>query len=178
VGRTHSLPLSALKDTVLGIDASHYINQHLLNQSTREALLGALGGFPFALRANIEKELQIFKNLGVGCIFVFNGLEFGKREQRAHPETQRSFEAAWELYDQQQADRVVDAFSNAGMAPFNYLSSKNWRRGSRACTNSVRATWRASQSPLTQPVLQEPHPQRHFSSFCNAFCPRMASIFS
>jgi hypothetical protein len=107
-----------LKGAVIGIDASHYINQHLVNQSTREALLGALGGFPFALRANIEKELQTFKNLGVACIFVFNGLTFGKREQRAQPAASRSFEQAWDLYDQQQADQVVDAFSSAGMITY------------------------------------------------------------
>ncbi|CAI7584445.1 unnamed protein product [Penicillium glandicola] len=117
VGRTQSLPLSALKGAVVGIDASHYINQHLVNQSTREALLGALGGFPFALRTNIEKELQTFKNLGVTTVFVFNGLEFGKKEQRAQPAASRSFEQAWELYDQQQADQVVDAFSSAGTPP-------------------------------------------------------------
>ncbi|KAJ5199919.1 DNA repair protein (XPGC) [Penicillium cf. griseofulvum] len=118
VGRTQSLPLSALKGAVVGIDAAHYINQHLVNQSTREALLGALGGFPFALRTNIEKELQTFKNLGVATIFVFNGLEFGKKEQRTQPAASRSFEQAWELYDQQQADQVVDAFSSAGMIYF------------------------------------------------------------
>ncbi|CAI7675204.1 unnamed protein product [Penicillium palitans] len=120
IGRTQSLPLSALKGAVVGIDASHYINQHLVNQSTREALLGALGGFPFALRANIEKELQTFKNLGVGTIFVFNGLDFGKKEHRTQPAASRSFEQAWDLYDQQQADQVVDAFSSAGMIP-HYL---------------------------------------------------------
>ncbi|CAG8009254.1 unnamed protein product [Penicillium nalgiovense] len=113
VGRTQSLPLSALKGAVVGIDAAHYINQHLVNQSTREALLGALGGFPFALRTNIEKELQTFSNLGVATIFVFNGLEFGKKEHRTQPASSRSFEQAWELYDQQQADQVVDAFSSA-----------------------------------------------------------------
>jgi hypothetical protein len=107
-----------LKGAVVGIDAAHYINQHLVNQSTREALLGALGGFPFALRTNIEKELQTFKNLGVATIFVFNGLEFGKKEQRTQPAASRSFEQAWELYDQQQADQVVDAFSSAGMIYF------------------------------------------------------------
>lgn len=118
VGRTQSLPLSALKGAVVGIDASHFIEQHLINISTREALLGALGGFPFALRNNIEKELQTFKNLGVGCVFVFNGLDFGKKDNRAAPQSaSRSFEQAWELYDQQQADRVVDAFSNAGTPP-------------------------------------------------------------
>ncbi|KAJ5973444.1 hypothetical protein N7481_010654 [Penicillium waksmanii] len=116
VGRTQSLPFSALKGAVVGIDASHFIEQHLINVSTREALLGALGGFPFALRSNIEKELQTFKNIGVGCIFVFNGLEFGKKDNLTAPQSaSRSYAQAWELYDQQQADRVVDAFSNAGM---------------------------------------------------------------
>ncbi|EAW13089.1 MKT1 family protein [Aspergillus clavatus NRRL 1] len=114
--RTQSLPLSALKGAVVGIDASHYISQHLLHHSTREPLLVALGGFPFALKSNIEKELQIFKELGVGCLFVFNGLDFGKKDQRpqAQAESVRAFEQAWELYDQQQADQVVDAFSSAG----------------------------------------------------------------
>ncbi|OGE58286.1 hypothetical protein PENARI_c001G05534 [Penicillium arizonense] len=117
VTRAQSLPLSALKGAIVGIDASHYINQHLINQSTREALLGALGGFPFALRTNIEKELQTFKSLSVACIFVFNGLDFGKKEQRPQPTSPRSFEQAWDLYDQQQADQVVDAFSSAGTPP-------------------------------------------------------------
>lgn len=115
------LPLSALKGAVIGIDASHYIAQHLVNQSTREALLGALGGFPFALRTNIEKELQAFKALGVGSVFVFNGLEFGRKDQRSTPvapTSPRSFEQAWDLYDQQQADKVVDAFSSAGMISY------------------------------------------------------------
>lgn len=115
--RVQSLPLSALKGAVVGIDASHYITQHLLHHSTREPLLVALGGFPFALKNNIERELQIFKNLGVACVFVFNGLDFGKKDQRPHvqPESVRAFEQAWGLYDQQQADQVVDAFSGAGM---------------------------------------------------------------
>ena len=117
MSRTQSLPLSALKGAVVGIDASHYITSHLINPSTREALLSALGGFPFALKGNIEKELQTFKSLGIGCVFVFNGLDFGKKYERSHaqPISVRSFEQAWELYDQQQADQVVDAFSSAGM---------------------------------------------------------------
>ncbi|KAF7720277.1 XPG/Rad2 endonuclease family protein [Penicillium ucsense] len=119
VGRTQSLPLSTLKGAVIGLDASHYLQQHLVNQSTREALLGALGGFPFALKANIERELQTYKNLGVTCVFVFNGLDFGKKDEKPRNQAAmvRSFEQAWELYDQQQADQVVDAFSNAGTPP-------------------------------------------------------------
>lgn len=101
---------------MVGIDASHYIAQHLNHHPTREPLLTALGGFPFALKNNIERELHIFKNLGVACVFVFNGLDFGKKDQRprVQPESVRAFEQAWDLYDQQQADQVVDAFSGAG----------------------------------------------------------------
>lgn len=115
--RNLSLPLASLKGAVVGIDASHYLSLHLRNPSTREPLLVALGGFPFALKNNIERELQTFKDLGVRCLFVFNGLDFGNREERpnVHTESLRAFEQAWEFYDQQQADQVVDAFSGAGM---------------------------------------------------------------
>lgn len=113
---TQTLPLSALKGAVVGIDASHYISQHLLQPSFREPLLVALGGFPFALRNNIERELQLFKEIGVACVFVFDGLDFGTKNQRpsVQPEAVQAFERAWDLYDQQQADQVVDAFSGAG----------------------------------------------------------------
>lgn len=101
---------------MVGIDASHYLNQHLRSHTTREPLLVALGGFPFALKSNIERDLQAFRDLGIGCVFVFNGLEFGNREERPriHPESVRAFEKAWEFYDRKQADQVVDAFSGAG----------------------------------------------------------------
>lgn len=116
-GRARVIPLSQIQGAIIGVDASYYISQHLNNLSTREALLGALGGFPLALHKTVEKELQTWKSLGVRCIFVFNGLDFGKKEYRvqSQPAPARSFEQAWELYDQQQADQVVDAFSNAGM---------------------------------------------------------------
>lgn len=114
--RNISLPLATLKGSIVGIDASHYLSLHLRNHTTREPLLVALGGFPFALKSNIERELQTFKNLGIGCVFVFNGLDFGSKDDRPHihPESVRAFEQAWEFYDQQQADQVVDAFSGAG----------------------------------------------------------------
>jgi hypothetical protein len=117
--RTLSLSLSSLRGAVVGIDASYYISQHLHHHASREPLLIALGGFPFALKSTVEKELQTFKNLGIACVFVFNGLDFGKRDQQtqARTESGRAFEQAWELYDQQRADQVVGAFSNAGMTP-------------------------------------------------------------
>jgi hypothetical protein len=47
-------------------------------------LLIALGGFPFALRSNIEQELQNFKALNIACVFVFDGLDFGRRDPQTH----------------------------------------------------------------------------------------------
>ncbi|CRG90670.1 putative protein YlaA [Talaromyces islandicus] len=119
--RPYTLALSSLKGTVIGIDATYYLYQHLHHHSTREPLLIALGGLPFALRANIERELRALKELGIGVAFVFDGLQFGVEESQTRARTEstraesaRAFEQAWDLYDQQQADQVVDAFSNAG----------------------------------------------------------------
>ena len=59
--------------------------------------------------------------MGIGCVFVFDGLQFGVedsqnrvRNDSRRADSARAFEQAWDLYDQQQADQVVDAFSNAG----------------------------------------------------------------
>lgn len=139
-GRNLSLPLPALKGAVIGIDASHYISQHLGLRSTREPLLVALGGFPFTLKNSIEKELRYLKSLDIVCVFVFNGLEFGKKDKRPRVETEsaKAFERAWELYDQQQADQVVEAFSAAGMCfiyllccccPLTVMVRNSWSRG-------------------------------------------------
>ncbi|PGH19435.1 hypothetical protein AJ80_03936 [Polytolypa hystricis UAMH7299] len=114
--RGQTLHLSALKGSVIGIDATHYLDQHLNHHVTKEPLLIALGGFPFALKANIEKEIQALKALGISCVFIFNGLDFGKRELDFSRQSQnlRALEQAWDFYDQQQAEQVVDAFSSAG----------------------------------------------------------------
>ncbi|EEP80199.1 conserved hypothetical protein [Uncinocarpus reesii 1704] len=116
--RGQTLSLSALKGAVIGIHASHYLDLHLNHHVTKEPLLIALGGFPFALKAHVERELQALKNAGISCIFVFDGLEIGKPEPDivAQNQSTRALEQAWEYYDQQQADQVVDAFSNAGSA--------------------------------------------------------------
>lgn len=114
--RSQTLALSALKGAVVGVHASHYLDQHLNHHVTKEPLLVALGGFPFALRANIERELNALKELGVSPLFVFDGLQVGRPapDSPSHAQSTRAVEQAWGLYDQQQADQVVDAFSNAG----------------------------------------------------------------
>ncbi|WEW61006.1 hypothetical protein PRK78_006495 [Emydomyces testavorans] len=116
--RSQALSLSALKGAVIGVHASHYLDLHLNHHVTKEPLLIALGGFPFALKSHIERELQALKNAGITCVFVFDGLEIGRPEPDivAQNQSTRALEQAWNYYDQQQAEQVVDAFSNAGSA--------------------------------------------------------------
>lgn len=113
---------------MIGIHASHYLDQHLNHHVTKEPLLIALGGYPFALKAHIERELQALKNLGITCFFVFDGLEVGKPEPNlaAQAHSARALEQAWDFYDQQQAEQVVDAFSNAGITYFPMPRIANW----------------------------------------------------
>lgn len=114
-----TFPLSTLKDAAIGIDAHYYLDQ-LLNRIAREPLLNALGGFPFTLKSIIEKALADLKAADITPVFVFNGLDFGKQDLAIlqHTAAAKAHDTAWALYDQQQVDKVVPAFLNAG----TYLS--------------------------------------------------------
>ncbi|OAL71144.1 hypothetical protein A7D00_4807 [Trichophyton violaceum] len=116
--RTQTFDLAVLKGSAIGIHATHYLDLHLNHYVTKEPLLIALGGFPFALQANITRELQTLKAADVTPVFVFDGLDAGKPypDFSAQAENTKALNQAWEYYDQQQADQVVDAFSGAGSA--------------------------------------------------------------
>lgn len=111
-----SLPLSCLKDAVIGIDASYYLDLHL-NKHSQEQLLNALGGLPFVLKSSVERELSVFTSHGITPIFVFNGLDFGgiKRGSAGQPaETSLAYEKAWEAYDSGNVAEVLNCFQKAG----------------------------------------------------------------
>jgi hypothetical protein len=112
-----TFPLSHLKDAAIGIDASYYLDLHLHRDASKENLLTALGGFPFALKASVERDLQELKQLGITAVFVFPGLDFGKKEFVYDPQSAEALQndRAWELYDQGLGEKVVEAFGKAGM---------------------------------------------------------------
>ncbi|KAM5473767.1 hypothetical protein MferCBS49748_000731 [Microsporum ferrugineum] len=114
--RAQTFDIATLKNSAIGIHATHYLDLHLNHYVTKEPLLIALGGFPFALQANITRELQALKAADVTPVFVFDGLDAGKPypDFSAQAENTKALNQAWEYYDQQQADQVVDAFSGAG----------------------------------------------------------------
>jgi len=115
--RSETNTFSDLEGARIGIDASFYLNRLLSQSPSKEPLLPALGGLPFSLRANIENELQVFTNHNITPLFVFNGLDLGKRYQpfRASDNASRLHKEAWNLYDQRNSEKAVDTFGKSGM---------------------------------------------------------------
>ena len=108
--------LDTLRDAAIGVDAAYYLSQKINRDSpSQEPLLGALGGHPFNLKQQIEQELRDLKARNISLVFIFSGLEFGKSDYAAtRTEAARgAHKAAWEFYDQGQAEEVVKAFSRA-----------------------------------------------------------------
>lgn len=93
---------------------------------SKEPLLSALGGFPFALKTHLENELEALQAAGVKPLFVFTGLDFAVKSQ---PSKQLSRAArlnaeAWELYNQHQAVQAVETFGNSGRTGFVLLCGR------------------------------------------------------
>lgn len=113
------------EDTIIGFDAEDYLESILTNTSTREPLLPALGGLPFALQHHVDSDLQHFETVGIKPYFIFNGLDTTCRDRKSIlNESQRASKTlhdAWTVYDQGRGDDAVLAFGKACM--FNVFFS-------------------------------------------------------
>lgn len=114
--RQSTSPLSLLKDTTLGIEASHYLDQYLKPRAKKEPLLPALGGFPFTLQHAIENDLTALRAASITPLFVFAGLDFNHQvlDSDVDVESAPLIKEAWGYYSRGQAGNVVDAFLDAG----------------------------------------------------------------
>ncbi|KAJ7605593.1 XPG I-region protein [Roridomyces roridus] len=74
-----TLPLAALADTRLGIDASHYLSSLTDLPPSREPLLAATGGLPLSLTTRVEADLRTLERLRIKPVFVFTGLSPNRR---------------------------------------------------------------------------------------------------
>ena len=108
------MPLTCLKDSVIGIDAAYYL-EGLLTPS-KEPLLSALGGFPLGLESVIMKELNLLQAAGFKVHFVFNGLEYGVKDDPFGPSlaSSRANAAAFDIYEKEMPDEAIGVFSNSG----------------------------------------------------------------
>ncbi|KAI0299270.1 hypothetical protein BC826DRAFT_65946 [Russula brevipes] len=66
-----TLPLNALSDSRLGIDAAYYLQSLYENPPTNEPLLAATGGLPLSLATRIESDLRTLEKLRIKPVFVF-----------------------------------------------------------------------------------------------------------
>jgi hypothetical protein len=113
--------MSHLRGAAVGFDAAEYLdrlekyNIPDLARPVKEALLPALGGVPFGLKSIIRSTIAAFRHNGIKPIFVFSGLDVGKKEPLTTPasESAHVISNAWSLYDNLDADGAVEHFRQA-----------------------------------------------------------------
>ena len=110
--------LSDLSGAVLAIEADFYLGRLLNNSPAKEPLLSALGGLPFSFQKHIQAELDVLHKNGVKPVFVFSGLDVGKRYSPfALGDAVASLNTvAWDLYNRHEAQDAVENFGNSGYA--------------------------------------------------------------
>lgn len=110
------MPLTCLKDSVIGIDAAYYL-EHFLTPS-KEPLLSALGGSPLGLESAIMKELSVLQGAGFKPHFVFNGLDYGIKDDPFGPSITSSLlnANAFDIYEKEMPDEAILLFKESGIA--------------------------------------------------------------
>ena len=110
-------PLEEFRGTCIGIDADDYLTTLLSTAHTREPLLPALGGLPFALEKHVDQDLANFRNMGIRPLFVFNGVQVASRDRamvrRESQKLAKMLDDAWAIYDQGRGEDSVNAFGKA-----------------------------------------------------------------
>ncbi|KAJ5050472.1 uncharacterized protein L3040_002354 [Drepanopeziza brunnea f. sp. 'multigermtubi'] len=119
----YEMPLAEMKDAVIGVEATSYLQNMIDDQPAHEPLLAALGGDPIALRNHIENELDMWKAHGMRPVFVFDGQsvvgkdEMNLRNARA---ALAKTQTAWELYSNNHPEDAVKAFGGSGKGHPNF----------------------------------------------------------
>jgi hypothetical protein len=116
-GMLMSGDVAEFRDATVGFDAEDYLNSLLNNVSTREPLLPALGGLPFALRQHVDRDLSNLEDAGIKALFMFNGLDIACRDRksimRESQKATKTLDEAWSVYDLGRGDDAVVAFGKA-----------------------------------------------------------------
>ena len=109
-----SMPLTCLKDSVIGVDAAYYLAHFL--EPGKEPLLAALGGQPFALESVIARELDDCKAAGFKVHFVFDGLDWGVKDEPFKASMVDAFTsaAAFETYEKDMPSEAIKVFRKSG----------------------------------------------------------------
>lgn len=103
-----------LRGRILGIEAEDYIDSMLTSPASKEPLLPALGGLPFAIDSVVEGHLSLLDKAGIKPLFVFSGLRFNDPDEKLQADLKaaKSVGAAWDLYGASEPERAVTEFGN------------------------------------------------------------------
>ncbi|EXJ94200.1 hypothetical protein A1O1_02593 [Capronia coronata CBS 617.96] len=109
-----SFPLQPLKDAVIGVDASYYLDLRL-NGNNEEPLKHALGGLPFCYKKAIEEDINVLRQHGITLVFIFNGLDYVNKSLPASQsaDSKRVQDEAWHHYLSGDSKRTVTDFGKA-----------------------------------------------------------------
>lgn len=109
-----SCPLQPLKDAVIGVDASYYLDLRL-NGTNEEPLKHALGGLPFCYKKAIEEDINVLRQHGITLVFVFNGLDYVNKSlpDSQSADSKRVQDEAWHHYLSGDSKRTVADFGKA-----------------------------------------------------------------
>jgi hypothetical protein len=113
-----NISLDEIKDfskggTVIGVDASYYLNLRLNNDPKDEPLKPALGGTPFVFKKTVEDDIDELRKFGVKLVFVFNGLDYVNKSVPEETTNRLLIEGAWHHYLEGDSKRTVDDFGKA-----------------------------------------------------------------
>ena len=106
--------LNTLKDAVIGVDATYYLNLRL-NGNNEEPLKHALGGQPFVFKKAVEDDITFLRQHGITLIFVFSGLDYVNKSlaDSQLADSKRRQDEAWHHYLNGDSKRTVTDFGKA-----------------------------------------------------------------
>jgi len=110
------MEIADLKNSVIGVDATAYLQQMIIG-SANEPLLAALGGDPLTLKQQIGEELDRWKSNNMTPVFVFDGQSnVGKNEVALRKAKQGLDQTsrAWKYYGDTHPEIAVQTFGASG----------------------------------------------------------------
>jgi len=113
----YSMPFSELKDAVIGVEATSYLQHMIDDQPAHEPLLAALGGDPIALKHHIENDLDKWSENKMRPLFVFDGQSVVGKDEMALKNASAALvktQKAWELYSNNHPEEAVKTFGASG----------------------------------------------------------------
>jgi hypothetical protein len=119
---SHSI--SEYKDAPIAVHASYYLQKFLDTPPSAEPLLSAIGGFPLAIRAHINADLDQWQKHGITPRFYFDGQANVDFEELAMSDAKAAMgkiDAAWQPYYKSQPTEAVIAFGKTGAVRARHL---------------------------------------------------------